>query len=307
MTPVRILLALTAAAIALATACGIDDLLIGAPCDEADDCPNLSCVRTASEEAAGEPGRCSEDGACVPGEQEGCVADGDGACDVLDSLLPVAGPQGDRYCCPSGTNPTVIEVAEDGTAECFDCPACSAFDGEEPCRAGEDRCVVEGDAPCGCRRAESALLDDPCGDDDDCGALACVRTLEQQAEPEEPQIPDQAQVDGQCRPSEDPTCAPGQSGCLLPPGAACSANNAATGVEGSALEYCCPNASDSFDFVRRVYAISEDQGEAACTVCANAACPDAMGNPRFAECTPFSDPACVVAAGELCGCAPPQE
>lgn len=299
MTCARLPLALVltvALGAGLAAACGIDDILIGAPCEEDADCPNLSCVRTATEEASGEPGLCSESERCIPGQQEGCQAASDGTCEF--TFTSVEGPDGVRYCCGIGTNAMVISVAEDGTAECFDCPTCSG--NEEPCRAGEDRCVTESDAPCGCRPPEGALLDAVCASDEDCGSLTCVRTLEQLEEPQEPTVPAQALEDGQCR--DDGECAPGQSGCLVPATAGCSASTEVVGIDS--LEYCCPSPGDTSNFRPLAYAVSADQGEVACTVCERRACFDVAGNPNIDECTTVSDPACEVNAGQLCGCPP---
>jgi|GEM_PF-2318615 len=291
---------LGAAVLLLAAGCGIDDLLVGAPCNDDGDCPNLTCVRTASEAASNEPGLCSEDSSCVPGKQEGCVAESDGSCEL--SLVSVDGGDGNRYCCGSATNPTVVSVSEDGTAECFDCPSCNS--NEESCRAGEERCTVEGDAPCGCRLPEGDLINEACGSDEDCGAAVCVRTLEQLEEPDEATIPEQTAEDGNCRPSDDPTCAPGQRGCLAPESTGClisSDNVVAVGT----LEYCCPPPPDSNTFHTLVYAVSADQGQVACTFCERFACDNEAGTPNQEhQCTTVSDPACNVAAGSLCGCPP---
>lgn len=299
MTRLLSILALTS--LTLGVACGVDDLLIGAPCNEDADCPNLSCVQTASEAAAGEPGQCSESGTCIPGQQEGCQADGSNSCEF--PLSASEAPQGGFFCCGTGTNVKVVDVAEDGTGVCFDCPSCST--NEEQCFSGDDRCIVEGDAPCGCRLPEGDLLDEACGSDDDCATLVCVRTLEQLEEPNEPAIPDQALEDGQCRPADDPTCAPGQSGCLLPAGSGCVGTTQVVSVDS--LEYCCPTPADNTNFDPQVYVVSADQGQVACTACERRACPDAQGNFVLNECTPFSDPDCVVPAGSLCGCVPQTE
>lgn len=293
----RLLLALSVGA-AIAAACGIDDLLIGAPCNVDADCPNLSCVRTATEEAAGEPGLCSDSDTCVPGEQEGCQAASDGTCDF--TLTAVDGPDGGRYCCGTGTNATVIGIAEDGTAECYDCPSCD-FD-EEPCLAGEARCIVEGDAPCGCRLPEGDLLNEACADDEDCGSLTCVRTLEQQAEPREATMPEQTIEDGNCR--DDGVCAPGQRGCLVPTGVGCLESSDTVVADGT-LEFCCPPSPDTNNFTVLLYDVSDDQREAACTFCARRACTSVDGTPNVVDqCTTISDPTCEVNAGELCGCPP---
>lgn len=296
----RLLPSLALVALTL-SACGIDDLLVGAPCSEAADCPNLTCVQTASQAAAGEPGQCSESDGCIPGQQQGCQADGSGQCD--SPLAPREGSDGISYCCSSAATSRVVGLADDGTAECFDCPSCNS--NEEPCTAGEDRCVVEDGAPCGCRLPEGELLDEACDSDDDCGSLVCVRTLEQLEEPQEPAIPDQAPEDGQCRPADEPTCAPGQSGCLLPSGSGCAGATQVVAVDS--LEYCCPTPADNTNFDPQVYAVSADQGQVACTACERNACPDALGNFIVRECTPFSDPGCVVPEGALCGCVPPTE
>lgn len=291
--------ALALAGLALGLACGIDELLLGAPCNEDADCPNLVCARTASESATDEEGRCSADGACVPGEQDGCRARSDNTCDL--SLQPVQGPDGDRYCCDPGMN-TVVGLAEDGTAQCADCPSCATLWGtEEPCVEGEARCEVEDGMRCGCRTPEDRLLDEPCGSDDDCGALVCVRTLEQQEEPEEAAVPDRAIEDGQCRPADDPMCAPGQSGCLLPSGSICAGTTQVVGV--GSLEYCCPAPADNFDFQPLVYAISADEGQVACTTCRRRSCTDDAGS-AFDACTSVSHPECSVPPGALCGCPP---
>ncbi|MEM6293727.1 MAG: hypothetical protein AAGA54_20805 [Myxococcota bacterium] len=291
------------ACLALGWACGIDELLIGAPCDGDADCPNLICARTASETAADGQGRCSEDGTCVPGEQDGCRARSDNTCDL--SLQPVQGPNGNRYCCGRGTNTTVVGFAEDGTAECADCPSCSTLSGtEEPCLAGEARCEVEDGMRCGCRTPGDRLLNEDCEGDDDCGALVCVRTLEQQEEPDEAAVPDRAAEDGQCRPSDDPACAPGQSGCLLPSGSSCDAMTQAVGV--GSLEYCCPTPGNSVEFQPVAYARSADQREVACTTCRRRSCMDDAGN-LLDECTTISADGCHVPTGALCGCPPGTE
>ena len=297
----RLVSILALAGLSLGVACGIDDLLIGAPCNEDADCPNLSCVQTASEAAAGEPGQCSESGSCIPGQQEGCQADGSNACEF--PLSASKAPQGGFFCCGSGTNVKVVDVAEDGTGVCFDCPSCNS--NEEQCFAGDDRCIVEGDAPCGCRLPEGELLDEACDGDEDCGTLVCVRTLEQLEEPEEPETPEQALEDGQCRPSDDPACAPGQSGCLLPTGSGCGANTQTVGL--GSLEYCCPTPADNIAFEPLIYAVSADQGQVACTACRRNGCDDNLGNAVIDECTLISDPTCIVAAGALCGCPPPEK
>ncbi len=299
-TILRSLCLLAFGSLCVAGACSVDDLLVGAPCNDDADCPNLTCVRTLAQTNSNTPGVCSEDGACVPGEQEGCVAASDGSCEL--GLLVTAAQDGTEYCCESGTNPTIIGVSEvDGTAECFDCPACNTGN-EEPCLAGDDRCVVEEGAPCGCRTTDEAVIDTPCNSDEDCGTSQCVRTLEQEEEPDEPQVADQAIEQGLCRP--DDTCAGGlQAGCLMPSGAGCSGGSTVQ-VDVGSLTYCCPEPANNTEFYAQVYVVSGDQQQVACTACERRVCRDDAGDFTIDECTVVSDPACIVSAGQLCGCPP---
>lgn len=286
----------------LGLGCGIDDALQGAPCENDDDCPALTCVRTAAEKANEEPGTCSEDDSCVRGEQEGCQATTNGGC-VNGGLVPATADDGTTFCCAAGSgSPSVISVADDGTAVCFDCPTCSSGQ-QEPCKAGDARCEVEEGAPCGCRTTDAALVGDPCETDEDCGAATCVRTLEQEAEPNEPLPVDQPQEPGQCRPADMPACAGGsQVGCLLPPGEFCG--GATQEVDVDSLSFCCPEPSNSSEFRALVYQIAGDQSSVACTACARSGCDDAAGNLTAPQCTLLSDPECEVDPGALCGCAP---
>ncbi len=285
-------------ALCVAGACGVDELLIGSPCADNADCPNLTCVRTLAQENSNAPGVCSEDGACVPGQQEGCAAASDGSCEA--GLSVTASADGGAYCCKSGPNPTVTQVSEaDGTADCFDCPSCEFMSGMEPCAADEARCEVENDAPCGCRTTDEAIIDTPCDGDEDCGTAQCVRTLEQAAEPQEPLPVEQGVEPGLCR--SDETCAGGlQSGCRMPPGAGCTGGNTVQ-VDVGSLTYCCPEPANNTDFFPQVYVISDDQQQVACTACARRACTDEAGN-LVSECTTLSDPSCNVEPGQLCGC-----
>ena len=257
------------AALCVTVACGIDDLLIGARCVDDSDCPNLTCVRTLAQVNNNALGVCSDSDECVPGEQEGCVVASDGSCDL--SLQATASADGTSYCCEGGQNPTVIEVSEaDGTADCFDCPSCQFMTGTEPCLASEDRCEVEGDEPCGCRTTDEAVIDTPCDGDGDCGSAQCVRTLEQDPEPQEPQPADQGIEPGLCRP--DASCAGGlQDGCRMPPGEGCSGGSSVQ-VDVGSLTYCCPAPANTTDFFAQVYVVTEDQAQAACTACARRAC-----------------------------------
>ncbi len=296
----RSLCALALASIGVAGACGIDDLLVGAACVVDADCPGLTCVRTLAQRNANAPGVCSENGACVPGEQEGCVVASDGSCEL--GLSASAAEDGSAYCCSSGQNPMVIRISEDdGTADCFDCPSCSNSN-TEPCFAGDERCEVEDEAPCGCRTTDEAVLDTPCDDDEDCGSAQCVRTLEQEEEPNEPQPAEQGSEPGLCRPDE--TCAGGkQAGCRMPSGAGCTATSTVQ-VDVGSLTYCCPQPSNTSDFFAEVYDVSTDQQQVACTACARRACLDDSGNATIDECTTVSDASCSVAPGQLCGCPP---
>ncbi len=300
MSTATVLLRALAAA-GLAIACNVDDILVGAPCESADDCPNLNCVRTPSEEASGNAGRCSETTTCVPGEQEGCAASSDGSCSSFE-LFPTEDEDGRTFCCPDGNGTrTVVGVSEDGsTAECFLCPSCSSS--EESCSAGDDRCVAEGDAPCGCRPTDAAIENEPCEDDATCGGgFTCVRTLEQMAEPDEPEVAEQGIEAGQCRPESDAACVGGQQvGCLLPSGGSCQGST--NRVDVGSLSYCCPDAT-STDFLQLVYATTDDQSSAACTACSRRACPNAAGDLTEPQCTAITDPACIVDDG-FCGCPP---
>lgn len=282
---------------AVGLGCGIDEALVGAPCGSDDDCPNLSCVRTATEVAADEPGLCSEDGACVPGEQAGCQTNSNGTCSS-SSLVAAMADDGASYCCSvgGGGTATVVGLAEDGTAECFSCPSCTSGN-QESCMAGEARCEVEDGAPCGCRATEDALLGQPCDTDDDCGAAVCVRTLEQEAEPMEPQPVDQTIEPGVCR--EDASSCEGQLGCIVPAGNGCSG----TTVNIDTLAFCCPDPAVPSEFDSLPYATTEDRDSVACTACPRECDDDAQGNPQVA-CTALTDAACSISGGGLCGCAP---
>ncbi|MBV1857670.1 MAG: hypothetical protein KUG77_04600 [Nannocystaceae bacterium] len=293
--------------LALGLACGIDDLLVGAACIEDADCPNLTCVRTATEAAEDEPGVCSADGACLQGEQAGCIADTNGMCSG-SSLVPAAGPDGGSYCCPVGAGiPTVISVSEDdGTAACFGCPQCgSTSSSEEACMADDPRCELENEGdPCGCRLDDDALLGENCDGDEACGSSGvCTRTLEEQVEPNEPIEVDRALEQGVCRPSEAPACLQGgQSGCEVAAGSSCP--SATTEVDVQTRSYCCEPPANSTDFQSLPYIVSDDLTSVACTACPRPNCDDAMGNPTLPVCTVLSDPACIVDSGLLCGCTP---
>lgn len=282
-------------------ACGVDDILEGAVCLDDGDCPGLSCVRTASQ-SEDDFGLCLKSG-CAAGQQEGCTAGPDGACG--SSMVSVE--EGDRtFCCiaPGGTIPTVLEVADDGTAVCSACPECDE-DNELSCLAEDPACVLEDEnAACGCRPSASALVNMPCDPDDDmlCGGfdeLACVLTLEQQAEPREAQPSEQGRELGLCR--DDGNCfAGGQAGCTSDAGA-CGADLVSVDTDAG-LTFCCPEPTAS-GFLAFVYDTTPGQETAACTQCRTSACTNAMGT-VFNECTTQSNPDCVVPAGSLCGCPP---
>ncbi|MGH1348113.1 MAG: hypothetical protein ACRBN8_41540 [Nannocystales bacterium] len=297
-------------ALTLGFACGIDDALVGAPCNEDADCPNLTCVRTATETAEDEPGLCSADSSCVQGEQAGCAANTNGLCSG-SGLVAAEGPDGGNFCCPSGSGiPTVIGIAEsDGTAECFDCPQCGATSSsEESCRAGEARCELENEGdPCGCRPTDDSLLGENCDDDEGCGSVGvCVRTLEEQAEPDEPIDVDQTIEQGVCRPTDDPTCLRGgQVGCEVEPGSFCPGST--TEVDVGSRSYCCEQPANNTDFKSLPYLVSSDLTSVACTACPRPGCDDAAGNPTRPVCTTLTDPECIIDSGGLCGCTPETE
>ena len=297
-------------ALALGFACGIDDALVGAACNEDADCPNLTCVRTASEVSGDEPGLCSADDSCVQGEQAGCIANNNGQCSG-SALVAAAGPDGGNFCCPAGSGiPTVISVsADDGTAECFDCPQCGAFSSsEEACRAGDPRCELEtDDAPCGCRGTDDSLLGESCDGDEDCGDEGvCVRTLEQQEEPNEPVDVDRQAEQGVCRSSDAPSCVPGsQSGCEVEPGSFCPGSTSE--VDVGTRSYCCEQPANNTDFQSLPYLVSADLTSVACTACARPNCLDMPGNPTRPVCTSLTDPDCILDSGGLCGCTPETE
>ncbi len=291
-------------ALLLTTACSVDDLLVGAPCNDDGDCPALHCVRTATQAAAGDPGQCASESSCVRGEQEGCQATAEGACSDT-FLTPTEDSDGTVFCCGtlSGATPRIVAVDDDGTAECASCGGCNSST-EEACLEGEDRCVVEDDAPCGCRLTDAAIENTECDDDADCGdSLSCVRTLEQREEPDEPQVSEQGVEAGLCR--SDDTCFGGtQAGCLLPSGSSCGGSTESVGV--GPLTYCCPEPTSSA-FIPLVYAVADDESSAACTTCERSSCPNAQGQLLLDECTNVSDGACDVEPGALCGCPPMTE
>lgn len=306
----RPLFALLFGALCVTGACGIDDLLIGAPCSDDADCPNLTCVRTAIELSEDEPGQCSVDDSCEPGKQAGCIAGVDGLC-TGSGTVAAEGPDGGNFCCPTASGvATVISVSEaDGTAECFDCPDCGASStSEEACSAGQDRCEVESEgAPCGCRTTDDSLLGENCDGDDECGpAGVCVRTLEEQAEPDEPITVDRDLEQGVCRPTDAASCLPsGQPGCEVEAGSSCPSG--VTEVDVGTRSYCCRPPANSTDFQILPYLVSDDLTSVACTACPRPNCDDAMGNPERPVCTSLTDPDCIVPSGALCGCAPEVE
>lgn len=305
--PVGIALALVGA---VSPACSLSDLLEGAPCNSSSDCASSqTCVRTLEQEAepldlnAAEPqsGVCSSDDACLRGEQAGCQAvEGSTPCPTaITSGLRETMYEGVLYCCPSGTGDLVRVYAVTDDAESAACVSCSSDDcgdpEEEACIAGDERCEVAEGALCGCRVRSDRLKNRPCSDDDQCGSeFTCVRTLEQEEEPDV--SPGEGALEpGWCRPTENPTCDEGaQPGCTTP------SSSCVDGVQvcsGNAC-YCCPLAGNPSSFEPRVYAV-DTQGTAACVDCPRNLC--GTGEEL---CTKQDDPGCVVDPGELCGCRP---
>lgn len=249
--------------------CSLESSLENAPCKSDDDCVGEQTCVGVPQAASG---LCRSDGSCVPGEQEGCIADGESC---TGGLVPVMDGDGVAYCCS-----TCVEGAE-----------------TEPCLVGGGRCIATAGTLCGCQVPASEIEDTPCDDAASCGeGFVCTRTLEQEAEPLEVQPEDQMVEPGQCRPEEAPQCVTGlQEGC-----------RAESGCPGGGLDYlcagsrcyCCDSPSNSNEYSVHVYAQTELGESAACIECSRDACE------TTSTCTAIEDSDCIVANGEACGCMP---
>jgi hypothetical protein len=139
----------------LGLACSLAEELEGAACNGDGDCDkSQSCERTLHQEIAGGAGSCSSKGGCVEGEQPGCTC-ADRACTNFELMAVEHSMRRDEnnapecFCCPSTVcsaeqEPVIIDVAEDGSAQCTCCDRCP--DGEIHVLE-EDGDVDEG---CGC-------------------------------------------------------------------------------------------------------------------------------------------------------------
>ncbi len=271
--------------------CSVEDSLEGAPCNSVDDCVgDQACVQTLHAIANNLPGVChSGGGVCEPGQTVGCVAAGD-VCDNF--LATVAGPNGVSYCCE--TSDSTIMDADGQSAVCSaPCDQSLCTSGQETCTDGQPRCVVV-EGICGCRVPDDQVENSDCVDDDTCGeGFSCVRTLEQATESQEASAATQMQQTGTCRPDSDLQCALGQQdGCQKDPNASCSSG--LSSVDNGPLSYCC-QSPDGSGFTTKIYQVSADEREVACTWC-SVDC--AMGT----ACTELSAPGnCTITSG-LCGC-----
>jgi hypothetical protein len=240
--------------------CSLEDALENAPCETAEDClGSQTCVRTQHQLANESVGLCRSNGECAAGEQEGCVATGTG-CSFSSSLTAVMASSGATYCCPnsfSGEGTIVVEATDQSSAWCITV----------------DQIVM-------------------CDDDSDCvSGVACVRTLEQEAEPDEMDVGEREVEPGWCLP--DGCLGGSQEGCRTEESCGSGFSSPQT-AEGRV--YCCETPIAS-GFTAHVYDETELGESAACTQCDTTACPSS------AACTLLEDPTCVVSSG-VCGCTP---
>jgi hypothetical protein len=239
--------------------CSLEDALENAPCETAEDClGSQTCVRTQHQLANESVGLCRSNGECAAGEQEGCVATGTG-CSFSSSLTAVMASSGATYCCPnsfSGEGTIVVEATDQSSAWCITV----------------DQIVM-------------------CDDDSDCvSGVACVRTLEQEAEDtRELEEEDRPQEPGWCLP--DGCLAGSQEGCRIATGESCSSD--LTQAQAGTRYYCCTPPANGFSTL--VYAETELGESAACTQCPTNGC---------SPCTALTDATCALTDGGPCGCVP---
>lgn len=279
----------------LLQSCSLDDVLENAACNNDDDCTsNQACIKTLDQKNDDALGRCRGDGACAAGQQSGCAGT---EFECLAGGLSFADFEENIYCCDEPGSVIVEVDANDGTADCLSCAQTLCESSEQVCTAEDSLCVIDAASRCGCRPTdiENALCDDDaaCGD-----GFECVRTLEQEAEPSDPQDNAQAIEKGFCRPVEG-----GVASCDLgtQPGCRSDAGSCGSGTTSSALvdgrEYCCVTPDEPALSTALVYEIAGDGSSAACTDCSVLDCP----SPTKA-CTMESDTNCNVT--DVCGCTP---
>ncbi len=278
--------------------CSLADSLENAPCDGDDDClGSYTCVKTVHQTASALPGLCRDDGKCAAGQQEGCVTAA-GSCTDFQLTVVTDESTGASYCCATGgaANPSVT-MADGASARCVACPSdlCTG-DADEPCSEGDARCVVTSGG-CGCRVPANEIENSDCVDAATCGeGFVCTRTLEQEAEPDEPLPEEQEQEPGWCRPDDMPECVGGsQVGCRTDGTMGClSSQNYSCTATGRC--YCCDDPADSSNFTVHVYTETGSGESAACIECRRSDC-------ATQTCTLLEDASCVVSSG-VCGCTP---
>lgn len=148
----------------LGLACSLADELEGAACNGEGDCENSqTCVRTLHQEQLGGAGSCSSSSTCVEGEQPGCAC-AERTCGNYELLPTNHATELDEnnaprcFCCPSTVceddqTPVIVDLADDGSAQCLCCPICDTGmileleeDGDvaEPCNCVPDPAAATG-------------------------------------------------------------------------------------------------------------------------------------------------------------------
>jgi hypothetical protein len=136
--------------------CSLAEELQGAACRTEGHCDkSQSCVLTEHQRARGDGvGTCSDQGACVPGEQPGCECV-DRGCTNAELTIVEHPEQKDNsnaplcFCCPSecsvDQHSVITEIGNDGSVQCMCCDTCGSGMMEEIVE-DDDRSIDE----CGC-------------------------------------------------------------------------------------------------------------------------------------------------------------